>query len=150
MLLWCRLPSLMVCHQPWCCTLIVLITAHLGVARTDWGQREIRKITPGSYFQPLKLGWRYVLPMSTLQTVKAHAYLGQEVSILRGTILHLSKLWNKYFPTEMISHLILLPRFDVFERTALYAITSWQWVTHKWCCPNFIIRMKIQRKVCKF
>ena len=29
--------------------LIVLITAQLGVARPDWGQREVRKITPGRY-----------------------------------------------------------------------------------------------------
>ena len=43
---------------------MVLITAQLGVARPDWGQRKVRKITPGTHFHLGKLGWRHVLPMS--------------------------------------------------------------------------------------
>ena len=43
--------------------LMVLITAQLGVARPDWGQRKVRNITPGSHFHLGKLGWRHILPM---------------------------------------------------------------------------------------
>ena len=42
---------------------MVLITAQLGVARPDWGQRKVRNITPGTHFHLGKLGWRHVLPM---------------------------------------------------------------------------------------
>ena len=45
---------------------MVLITAQLGVARPDWGQRKVRNITPGTHFHLGKLGWRHVLPMSHL------------------------------------------------------------------------------------
>ena len=52
--------------------LMVLITAQLGVARPDWGQREVRNITPGTYPHLGKLGWWHVLPMDlqweTLET----------------------------------------------------------------------------------
>ena len=52
---------------------MVLITAQLGVARPDWGQRKVRNITPGTHFYLGKLGWRHVLPMW-------RCYLGLEVS----------------------------------------------------------------------
>ena len=42
---------------------MVLITAQLGVARPVWGQRKVRKITPGTHLHLGKLGWRHVLPM---------------------------------------------------------------------------------------
>ena len=42
---------------------MVLITAQLGVARPDWGQRKVRMITPSSHLHLRKLGWRHVLPM---------------------------------------------------------------------------------------
>ena len=42
---------------------MVLITAQLGVARPDWGQREVRNITPGTHPHLGKLGWRHILPM---------------------------------------------------------------------------------------
>ena len=43
--------------------LMVLITAQQGVARPDWGRREVRTITPGPHPHLGKLGWRHVLPM---------------------------------------------------------------------------------------
>ena len=41
---------------------MVLITAQMGVARPDWGQRKVRNITPGTRSHLGKLGWRHVLP----------------------------------------------------------------------------------------
>ena len=45
---------------------MVLITAQQGVARPDWGRREVRTITPGPHPHLGKLGWRHVLPMCVL------------------------------------------------------------------------------------
>ena len=42
---------------------MVLITAQQGVARPDWGRREVRTITPGPHLHQGKLGWGHVLPM---------------------------------------------------------------------------------------
>ena len=42
---------------------MVLITAQLGVARPDWGQRKVRNITAGTRLHLGKFGWRRVLPM---------------------------------------------------------------------------------------
>ena len=59
---------------------MVLITAQLGVAWPDWRQREVRKITPGSYPKRGKLGWRHVLPLRAQATV---------MSIFKQRALHL-------------------------------------------------------------
>ena len=48
--------------------LIVLITAQLGVVQPDWGQREVRKITPGSYPRLWKLGWWHSPPYENPET----------------------------------------------------------------------------------
>ena len=45
---------------------MVLITAELWAAPTDWGQRKARNITPGNHSHLGKLGWRHVLPMIRL------------------------------------------------------------------------------------
>ena len=43
--------------------LMALIRAHLGVARLEWGQSEVRTSSPGSQAQMGKFGWCHVLPV---------------------------------------------------------------------------------------
>ena len=58
---------------------MVLITAQLGVARPDWGQRKIRNITPGTHPHLGKLGWRHVLPMGIPMKMRPLAACGKRV-----------------------------------------------------------------------
>ena len=54
---------------------MVLITAQLGVARPDCGQRKVRNITPGTHFHLGKLGWRHVLPMGATPPAPTQRYV---------------------------------------------------------------------------
>ena len=61
---WSKAPS----KAAWNNGLMVLITAQLGVARPDWGPKEVRNITPGTHPHLGKLGWRHVLHMMHFYT----------------------------------------------------------------------------------
>ena len=70
---------------------MVLITAQLGVARPDCGQRKVRNITPGTHFHLGKLGWRHVLPMGATPPAPTQRY----VPYNKGCVIadHWSRRW---------------------------------------------------------
>ena len=79
---------------------MVLITAQLWAAPTDWGQRKARNITPGNHSHLGKLGWRHVLPMDAPASMPVLV-----VPITRGsgmTSLQMSQYFSEYYKHCMI------------------------------------------------